>query len=159
MTQFLHRHTHMKPRDKTECIHPRPTPYNAYTEHPRLTQPEKAPRLGYKAKQGLVIYDIHVRLSGRKHPVTKIVVVPQGVWPSSPQLLRKAMKVSGPAAPSSSQGCCCSSRCLAQQPPAPEEGHEGVWSSSPQLLTGLLLFLKVSDPAAPSSSQGWQQSG
>ncbi|KAK3873090.1 hypothetical protein Pcinc_021872, partial [Petrolisthes cinctipes] len=51
--------------------HPRPTPYNAYTEHPRLTQPEKAPRLGYKAKQGLVIYDIHVRLSGRKHPVTK----------------------------------------------------------------------------------------
>ncbi|KAK3859277.1 hypothetical protein Pcinc_034597 [Petrolisthes cinctipes] len=62
---------------------------------------EKAPRLGYKAKQGLVIYDIHVRLSGRKHPVTKVVLVVEGVWPSSPQLLRKAMKVSGPAAPSS----------------------------------------------------------
>ncbi|KAK3852661.1 hypothetical protein Pcinc_040761 [Petrolisthes cinctipes] len=40
------------------------TPYNAYTEHPRPTPPQKAPRLGYKAKLGLVIYD-------RKHPVTK----------------------------------------------------------------------------------------
>ncbi|KAK3893770.1 hypothetical protein Pcinc_002427 [Petrolisthes cinctipes] len=37
----------------------------------RPTPPHKAPRLGYKAKQGLVIYDIRVRCGDRKHPVTK----------------------------------------------------------------------------------------
>ncbi|XP_063476523.1 large ribosomal subunit protein eL15-like isoform X2 [Symphalangus syndactylus] len=38
---------------------------------PRPTQPDKARRLGYKAKQGYVIYRIRVRRGGRKHPVPK----------------------------------------------------------------------------------------
>jgi large subunit ribosomal protein L15e len=35
------------------------------------TRPDKARRLGYKAKQGYVIYRIHVRPGGRKRPVSK----------------------------------------------------------------------------------------
>ncbi|KAH7730979.1 60S ribosomal protein L15-like protein [Aphelenchoides avenae] len=38
---------------------------------PRPTRPEKARRLGYKAKQGYVIYRVRVRRGGRKRPVTK----------------------------------------------------------------------------------------
>ncbi|XP_075866490.1 large ribosomal subunit protein eL15-like [Microcebus murinus] len=38
---------------------------------PRPTRPDKASRLGYKLKQGYVIYRIHVRLGGRKRPVPK----------------------------------------------------------------------------------------
>ncbi|XP_068927902.1 large ribosomal subunit protein eL15-like [Petaurus breviceps papuanus] len=37
----------------------------------RLTRPDKARRLGYKAKQGYVIYRISVRRRGRKRPVPK----------------------------------------------------------------------------------------
>ncbi|KAM7157493.1 large ribosomal subunit protein eL15-like [Molossus nigricans] len=36
---------------------------------PHPTQPDKARRLGYKAKQGYVIYRIRVRRGGHKHPV------------------------------------------------------------------------------------------
>ncbi|KAL1785113.1 60S ribosomal protein L15 [Sigmodon hispidus] len=38
---------------------------------PRPTRPDKARRLGYKAKQGYVIYRIRVRRGGRKRPVPK----------------------------------------------------------------------------------------
>ncbi|XP_045125448.1 uncharacterized protein LOC123512860 [Portunus trituberculatus] len=38
---------------------------------PRPTRPEKARRLGYKAKQGFVIYRIRIRRGGRKRPVPK----------------------------------------------------------------------------------------
>ncbi|KAI6212032.1 Ribosomal protein L15 [Aphelenchoides besseyi] len=38
---------------------------------PRPTRPEKARRLGYKAKQGYVIYRVRVLRGGRKRPVTK----------------------------------------------------------------------------------------
>uniref|UniRef100_D3ZF52 Ribosomal protein L15 n=1 Tax=Rattus norvegicus TaxID=10116 RepID=D3ZF52_RAT len=38
---------------------------------PRPTWPDKARRLGYKAKQGYVIYRIRVRRGGRKRPVPK----------------------------------------------------------------------------------------
>lgn len=38
---------------------------------PRPTRPDKARRLGYKAKQGFVIYRIRVRRGGRKRPVPK----------------------------------------------------------------------------------------
>lgn len=38
---------------------------------PRPTRPEKARRLGYKAKQGYVIYRVRIRRGGRKRPVTK----------------------------------------------------------------------------------------
>ncbi|XP_039323535.2 large ribosomal subunit protein eL15-like [Saimiri boliviensis] len=38
---------------------------------PRPTRPDKARQLGYKAKQGYVIYRIRVRRGGRKRPVPK----------------------------------------------------------------------------------------
>jgi len=37
----------------------------------RPTRPEKARRLGYRAKQGYVIYRVRIRRGGRKRPVTK----------------------------------------------------------------------------------------
>nr|CBN08624.1 ribosomal protein L15 [Microcosmus squamiger] len=37
----------------------------------RPTRPEKAHKLGYKAKQGFVIYRVRVRRGGRKRPVPK----------------------------------------------------------------------------------------
>ncbi|KAK2119821.1 60S ribosomal protein L15, partial [Saguinus oedipus] len=38
---------------------------------PCPTRPDKARRLGYKAKQGYLIYRIHVRRGDRKRPVPK----------------------------------------------------------------------------------------
>lgn len=38
---------------------------------PRPSRPDKARRLGFKAKQGFVIYRIRVRRGGRKRPVPK----------------------------------------------------------------------------------------
>jgi len=40
----------------------------------RPTRPDKARRLGYKAKQGFVIYRARVRRGGRKRPVPKGIV-------------------------------------------------------------------------------------
>eukprot|EP01126_Amoeba_proteus_P043691 TRINITY_DN480_c0_g1_i4.p1 TRINITY_DN480_c0_g1~~TRINITY_DN480_c0_g1_i4.p1 ORF type:complete len:204 (-),score=26.43 TRINITY_DN480_c0_g1_i4:23-634(-) len=40
----------------------------------RPTRPDKARRLGYKAKQGFVIYRVRVRRGGRKRPVHKGIV-------------------------------------------------------------------------------------
>merc|ERR1711872_132066 len=37
----------------------------------RPTRPDKARRLGYRAKQGYVIYRIRIRRGGRKRPVPK----------------------------------------------------------------------------------------
>lgn len=39
---------------------------------PRPTRPDKARRLGYKAKQGYVVYRVRVRRGGRKRPVSKV---------------------------------------------------------------------------------------
>ncbi|XP_058203441.1 large ribosomal subunit protein eL15-like isoform X2 [Rhododendron vialii] len=39
--------------------------------HP--THPDKANRLGYKAKQGYVIYHVRVSRGGRKRPVPKVL--------------------------------------------------------------------------------------
>jgi large subunit ribosomal protein L15e len=39
----------------------------------RPSRPDKARRLGYKAKQGYVIYRIRVRRGGRKRPAPKYV--------------------------------------------------------------------------------------
>jgi len=39
---------------------------------PRPSRPDKARRLGYKAKQGYVIYRVRVRRGGRKRPVAKV---------------------------------------------------------------------------------------
>jgi large subunit ribosomal protein L15e len=53
------------------------------TRVPKPTRPDKARRLGYKAKQGYVIYRIRVRRGGRKRPNWKGIVygkpVHQGV--------------------------------------------------------------------------------
>ena len=38
---------------------------------PRPTRPDKARRLGYKAKQGFVIFRVRIRRGGRKRPVPK----------------------------------------------------------------------------------------
>ena len=38
----------------------------------RPSRPDKARRLGYKAKQGYVIYRVRVRRGGRKRPVGKV---------------------------------------------------------------------------------------
>merc|ERR1712072_1461027 len=40
----------------------------------RPTRPDKARRLGYKAKQGFVVYRVRVRRGGRKRPVSKGIV-------------------------------------------------------------------------------------
>eukprot|EP01123_Difflugia_compressa_P001948 TRINITY_DN124_c0_g1_i4.p1 TRINITY_DN124_c0_g1~~TRINITY_DN124_c0_g1_i4.p1 ORF type:complete len:205 (-),score=25.55 TRINITY_DN124_c0_g1_i4:27-641(-) len=40
----------------------------------RPTRPEKARRLGYKRKQGFVIYRVRIRRGGRKKPVPKGIV-------------------------------------------------------------------------------------
>jgi large subunit ribosomal protein L15e len=47
--------------------------------HP--SRPDKARRLGYKAKQGYVIYRVKVRRGGRKRPVRKGIIYgkPAGV--------------------------------------------------------------------------------
>lgn len=44
---------------------------NAIHRASRPTRPDKARRLGYKAKQGYVIYRVRVRRGGRKRPVPK----------------------------------------------------------------------------------------
>ena len=44
---------------------------NVLHRAPRPTRPDKARRLGYKAKQGFVIYRIRVRRGGRKRKARK----------------------------------------------------------------------------------------
>jgi large subunit ribosomal protein L15e len=44
---------------------------------PRPTRPDKARRLGYKAKQGYVVYRVRVRRGGRKRPVAKVRTLSQ----------------------------------------------------------------------------------
>ena len=41
---------------------------------PRPTRPEKARRLGYKSKQGYVVYRVRVKRGARKRPVSKGIV-------------------------------------------------------------------------------------
>ena len=38
----------------------------------RPSRPDKARRLGFKAKQGYVVYRVRVRRGGRKRPVSKV---------------------------------------------------------------------------------------
>ena len=40
----------------------------------RPSRPEKARKLGYKRKQGYVVYRIRIRRGGRKKPVAKGIV-------------------------------------------------------------------------------------
>ncbi len=38
----------------------------------RPSRPDKARRMGFKAKQGYVVYRVRVRRGGRKRPVSKV---------------------------------------------------------------------------------------
>lgn len=61
----------------------------------RPSRPDKARRLGYKAKQGYVIYRIRIRRGGRKRPVSKGIVygkpASQGVTQLKPTRSLKAV--------------------------------------------------------------------
>lgn len=46
----------------------------------RPSRPDKARRLGYKAKQGYVIYRVRVRRGGRKRPVPKGATYGEQAW-------------------------------------------------------------------------------
>lgn len=48
---------------------------NVIVRCPRPTRPEKARRLGYKAKQGFLIYRVRVRRGGRKRQVPKGILL------------------------------------------------------------------------------------
>ncbi|KAI3705916.1 hypothetical protein L1987_76165 [Smallanthus sonchifolius] len=57
---------------RVRCWEYRQFPSVVRVTHP--TRPDKARRLGYKAKQGYVIYRVRVRRGGRKRPVPKGIV-------------------------------------------------------------------------------------
>ncbi|KAL8233113.1 hypothetical protein R6Q57_002891 [Mikania cordata] len=57
---------------RVRCWEYRQLPSIVRVTHP--TRPDKARRLGYKAKQGYVIYRVRVRRGGRKRPVPKGIV-------------------------------------------------------------------------------------
>jgi len=54
---------------RIRCWHYRQLP--AVHRAPRPTRPDKARKLGYKAKQGVLVYRVRVRRGGRKRPVPK----------------------------------------------------------------------------------------
>eukprot|EP00054_Salpingoeca_dolichothecata_P031343 m.263194 g.263194 ORF g.263194 m.263194 type:complete len:206 (-) comp26836_c0_seq1:90-707(-) len=54
---------------RVRCWHYRQL--NSLHRVPKPTRPDKARRLGYKAKQGFVIYRVRVKRGGRKRPVPK----------------------------------------------------------------------------------------
>jgi Ribosomal L15 len=57
----------------------------------RPSRPDKARRLGYKAKQGYVIYRIRVRRGGRKRPVPKGATYGKPVRSLIPALLLSSL--------------------------------------------------------------------
>merc|ERR1712216_351048 len=62
----------------------------------RPTRPDKARRLGYKAKQGFVIYRVRVRRGSRKRPVHKgtVWVSPAAPVPSTSSSARATSRTS-----------------------------------------------------------------
>jgi large subunit ribosomal protein L15e len=58
---------------------------NAITRCSKPTRPEKARHVGYRAKQGFVVYRVRVRRGDRKRPVSKVCSSDQGwfCWLSS----------------------------------------------------------------------------
>jgi large subunit ribosomal protein L15e len=55
---------------RVRCWEYRQLPGIVRLRHP--SRPDKARRLGYKAKQGYVVYRVRVRRGGRKRPVHKV---------------------------------------------------------------------------------------
>ncbi|KAI7735902.1 hypothetical protein M8C21_007398 [Ambrosia artemisiifolia] len=62
----------MRFMQRVRCWEYRQLPSIVRVTHP--TRPDKARRLGYKAKQGYVVYRVRVRRGGRKRPVPKGIV-------------------------------------------------------------------------------------
>ncbi|KAM0016335.1 putative ribosomal protein L15e [Helianthus debilis subsp. tardiflorus] len=62
----------MRFMQRVRCWEYRQLPSIVRVTHP--TRPDKARRMGYKAKQGYVIYRVCVRRGGRKRPVPKGIV-------------------------------------------------------------------------------------
>ncbi|KAI3793115.1 hypothetical protein L1987_35729 [Smallanthus sonchifolius] len=62
----------MRFMQRVRCWEYRQLPSIVRVTHP--TRPDKARRMGYKAKQGYVIYRVRVRRGGRKRPVPKGIV-------------------------------------------------------------------------------------
>jgi len=67
----------------------------------RPSRPDKARRMGFKAKQGYVVYRVRVRRGGRKKPLSKVRLVINGVY------LASRRHISGGARPKnySRNGC------------------------------------------------------
>ena len=65
---------------------------NAIHRAVRPSRPDKARRLGYKAKQGYVVFRVRVRRGGRKKPARKGIVFGkpcnQGIWVKAKRNLR-----------------------------------------------------------------------
>lgn len=66
----------------------------------RPSRPDKARRLGYKAKQGYVVYRVRVRRGGRKRPVYKARPCSAAPFPGRLPLLAGSS-----AAPAAAAGC------------------------------------------------------
>ncbi|KAI3808893.1 hypothetical protein L1987_24856 [Smallanthus sonchifolius] len=62
----------MRFMQRVRCWEYRQLPSIVRVTHP--TRPDKARRMGYKAKQGYVVYRVRVRRGGRKRPVPKGIV-------------------------------------------------------------------------------------
>ena len=78
---------------------------------PRPTRPDKARRLGYKAKQGFVVYRVRVRRGGRKRPVSKVRAC------ARTQLLGSWLH-------------CCTAGWPSRQAPPCVDGAAGGWAAS-----------------------------
>ncbi len=65
---------------RVRCWELRQLPRVHRATHP--TRPDKARRLGYKAKQGYVVYRVRIRRGGRKRPAHRGIVwrKPRGQW-------------------------------------------------------------------------------
>ena len=55
---------------RVRCWEYRQLPSLVRLQHP--SRPDKARRMGYKAKQGYVVYRVRVRRGNRKRPVSKV---------------------------------------------------------------------------------------
>jgi len=118
----------------------------------RLTgpsRPDKARRLGYKAKQGYVVYRVRVRRGGRKRPVSKVHT------PPSVQAARSGRRLQ--ASYMDAKNKChlggrlaCGSLVVTRRPTCHQGGERQLLASGvfPQMRTGLvedILQLRTSD--------------
>jgi hypothetical protein len=99
---------------------------------PRPSRPDKARRLGYKAKQGFVIYRVRVRRGGRKRPVKHVRARRASCSQQAPafRLFSKPLPASGAARRPLSQQCAGRS-CPHLRPRACAEGPQPSMQDQP----------------------------